>query len=580
MRERLTYFMWDFQQHFRAGVRRETEKVLERIGLPVNACAFLAGFAATDNARWPICVEPEYRFFQPGHLEGVAERGRELYENHPDRSLLISDPRMHKLRHQGLANRCRADAVVEALSRHTPEPMTYFAGHSTPVGDYDVHPVIGIPTDALQAVPQLQTTERDRFPVTRSLAHGCISLVLSLATKALVQPGAGDALYVLGATAEEIAQRAAGNLVTSAVRMTGSLYGSDLYAALTAVSTTRYEGAAGYGSVIVAAEDDPDVAVDLRLRSPVRVAETRALRKMLEISDRDRLGLVTDGHAIVALGHVELSYDPRDERIFEFHVVGQGQWLMRHGQDVLFEAEFGEPRLRKERIDKAKFVDAVERLFGQGEAESEKLWDFALAAADQAHGTMLVITAAVVEEAERLSAQAILIEPEQLSPELLRQATGIDGAVLFAPDGTCHAFGVILDGTASDQGDRARGARFNSALRYLTMPAAATMIVLVSEDGMIDVLPRLQPRISRRTVEEALVRYELLTTSSEDDAEIRADAYDRLKELEFYLSPEQCERINQLEAAYQQRRLDSGGIAVTGPSLKSSSAMNDSYFLD
>jgi hypothetical protein len=52
-------------------------------------------------------------------------------------------------------------------------------------------------------------------------------------------------------------------------------------------------------------------------------------------------------------------------------------------------------------------------------------------------------------EAARLSAQATLIEPALLSPELLRQATGIDGAVLFDPDGTCHALGVILDGTAT-----------------------------------------------------------------------------------------------------------------------------------
>jgi DisA bacterial checkpoint controller nucleotide-binding len=513
-------------------------------------------------------------------LEGVLERGRELYENHPDHSLVISDPRHHELRHRALADRYRADALVEALMRHAPEPVTYFAGYSTRVGDYDVHPVIGVPTAALESVPQLHIVERDRFPVTQSLVHGCINIVLSLATKALVQPDAGDELYVLGASAEEIAQRAAANLVTSSVRMTGSLYGSDLYAALTAVSTTRYEGASGYGSVIVAGNDAADVAVDVKLRSPVRIAETRALRKMLEISDRDKLGLVTDGHAITALGHVEPSYDPSEERIFEFNVVGQGHWLMRHGHDVLFEAEFGEPKLRKERIDREKFVDSVERLFGEGRADSDKLWDLALAAADQAHGTMLVISDAADDEAERLSAQAMLIEPEQLSPQLLRQATSIDGAVLFGPDGTCHALGVILDGTASHLGDRARGARFNSALRYLTNPAAATMIVLVSEDGMIDVLPRLRPRISRLRVEQALALYERLTTDPEDDAEMRADAYDELEELAFYMTPEQCERVNRLEAAYQQRRLEGGGIAFTGRSLEPHPAMNDSYFLD
>jgi DisA bacterial checkpoint controller nucleotide-binding len=525
-------------------------------------------------------VEPEYRFFQPGHLEGVVERARELYENDPNYGTIHSNPRVHELYHRSLFDSRRAEAVVEALNRNAPEPVTYFGGRSTRVGDYEVHPIVGIPTDALEAVPQLTVTERDRFPVTRSLLHGCIDVSLSLATKALVQPDAGDALYVLGASADEVARRAAAQLVTSSVMLTGSIHGTDLYSALTAVSTTRYEGASGYGSVIVAAEDDPALAVDVKLRSPVRIGETRGLRKLLEISDRDKLGLLTDGRVIFGLGHVEASYDPAGERIFEFHIVGQGRWLMRHGGDVLFEAEFGQPKLRKERMDKARFADTVERIFAQVNADSENLWKLADAAAEQAHGTMLVISDKAAEEAARLSAQAILIEPESLSPELLRRATGIDGAVLFAPDGTCYALGVILDGSASDQGDRARGARFNSALRYLAQPAVATMIVLVSEDGMIDVLPRLRPRISRRTVERALASYQRLTQGDEVDGEMRADAYDRLKELAFYLTSEQCEMVNRLEAEYQRRRLESGGFAITGRALTPDPDMNESYFID
>ncbi len=463
MRETLTYFMWGFQQHFRAGVQMETERVLEEIGLPVKPRALLVGFAASDSAAWPICVEPEYRFFQPAHLDGAVERAREIYENDPNYRTMHSDRRMHVLYHQSLVDRCRADAVVEALNRNAPEPVTYFAGHSTRVGDYEVHPIVGIPTDALEAVPQLVTAERDRFPVTRSLLHGCIGIVLGLATKALVQPDAGDAIYVLGASADEVARRAATNLVTSAVRMTGSIYGNDLYAALTAVSTTRYEGASGYGSVIVAAAEDPDLTLDVELRSPVRVGETRALRKLLEISDRDKLGLLTDGHVIFGLGHVADSYNPADERIFEFHVVGQGQWLMRHGADVLFEAEFGQPKLRRERMDKARFVDTVERVFAPSQADSENLWELAQVAAEQAHGTMLVISAAAADEAARLSAQAILIEPKSLSPELLRQATGIDDAVLFAPDCTCYALSRTAPESSSTTAAAACGRRPTSS---------------------------------------------------------------------------------------------------------------------
>jgi hypothetical protein len=134
-------------------------------------------------------------------------------------------------------------------------------------------------------------------------------------------------------------------------------------------------------------------------------------------------------------------------------------------------------------------------------------------------------------------------------------------------------------GTATAEGDRARGARYNSAVRYLASAKPATIIVLVSEDGMINVLPRLQPRITRAAIERALETYQRLTTS-DDDAEMRANALERLEQLRFYLNAEQCALINELERAYQERRLAEGGIMITGSAFKPDPAMNDSYFLD
>lgn len=580
MRDTIRYFIWGFQPYFRASLQLETERVLERIGLPVKPRALLVAFAATADATWPICVEPEYRFFQPEHFDGALERGRQLYDEHPERSVMHSDPRMHELYHAALLDRCRADAVVEALQLHTPEPVTYFAGYSTRVGSYEVHPVVGIVSAAIEAVPQLATTERDRFDITRSLVHGSIDAALALATKALHEPDAGDSLHVLGVTSEELARRAAAKLVASAATLAGSLHGSGLYSALSAVSTARYEGEAGFGSIIVASSDDPDLEVDLRLISAVAISQTRTLRKLLEISDRNKLALLTDGEKIFGLGHVKHSYNPVDERIFEFQVLGEGQWLMRHAGVPLLQVQYGEPGLPRERIDRLRFSDTVSRVFPDGSADSDRLWELSLVASEQAHGTMLVISEAAADEAARLSAQAILIEQSALSPELLRQATSIDGAVLFGPDGTCHAVGVILDGTASVEGDRARGARYNSALRYLASAQPSTMIVLVSEDGMIDVLPRLHPRIARATVERAVETYRRLTTANEVDGEMRADALERVEQLSFYLTAEQCELINELEEAYQERQLAEGGFKISRAPFTPDPAMNESYFLD
>lgn len=579
VRDTIRYFMWSFQPHFRHSMQMGAERAFETIGFGTKPRALLIGFG-TKSDSWPICIEPEYRFFQPEHLEGVRTRAEDLYGSHAGRSLMHSDARLHERYHQVLRDRCRADALVEALEMHSPEPISYFAGISSRVGDYEVHPVIGVPVHAIGVVPQLTTEEVDERPAVRSLVHSCIDLLLGLSRQALYQPEAGDSLDVLGVSAEELVRRAATNLVTSAARSTGSLFGNSIFSSLVAVSTTRYEGATGFGSLILAADPNEDVRVDLRLQQPVALSETRTVRKLLEISDRDRISLLTDGSKIYGLGRVEASYLPSTQKVFELDVVGSGQWTMRHAGAPLLTVEFGQPHLPKDRIDRKRFADTVSRLFKDSSpaADTERLWSLAHAAAEQAHGTMLVITESAGETAARLSAQAIGIEETELSPELLQQATSIDGAVLFAPDGTCHAIGVILDGRASSEGDRSRGARYNSAVRYLSGASSPTMIVLVSEDGMINVLPELHPRISRETLANAIEIYRMHTTAEEVDAELRADAWDRLEELAFYLSEEQCDLINELETKYQDDQLAGGHIALTGRKFTRQPAMNDSYF--
>jgi DNA integrity scanning protein DisA with diadenylate cyclase activity len=108
------------------------------------------------------------------------------------------------------------------------------------------------------------------------------------------------------------------------------------------------------------------------------------------------------------------------------------------------------------------------------------------------HGSMLVISAHASGEASRLAKgkQATSVEPCKLSEKILQLMTRIDGAVLVDPEATCHALGVILDGSASHRGNRARGARYNSAVRYVEGREEPVVIVVKSEDGMVDVISR------------------------------------------------------------------------------------------
>ena len=51
--------------------------------------------------------------------------------------------------------------------------------------------------------------------------------------------------------------------------------------------------------------------------------------------------------------------------------------------------------------------------------------------------------------------------------------------------------GAILDGMVSEEADLSRGARYNSAIRYVNSHER-TCAVVVSEDGYVDCFPEIK----------------------------------------------------------------------------------------
>ena len=79
--------------------------------------------------------------------------------------------------------------------------------------------------------------------------------------------------------------------------------------------------------------------------------------------------------------------------------------------------------------------------------------------------------------------------------EFLKGLTSLDGALLVDKTGKCHAFGVILDGTAVKQGNPAKGARHNSTLTYIEAKAGRGAVV-VSEDKTVQIKKSKDSRYS------------------------------------------------------------------------------------
>jgi DNA integrity scanning protein DisA with diadenylate cyclase activity len=252
------------------------------------------------------------------------------------------------------------------------------------------------------------------------------------------------------------------------------------------ISSLRYEGSESVGRVVfVPPDNDPEEAT---IRSAIRFADEIPLRqhvmarKLVQLTSSD-VALISDGSRILGLSEKIVA----NTGGFEVHFLGHHTWELLQGCVSLMRVERGVPGLLR-RLQREQFEAALRRSLPNKEPNSTVLWNVIEAAIKQRHGTAVVVTSKAATEAQRLGKQGIPVDPVQATPELLHRVTTIDGAVLIDEKGTCFGIGVILDGTATDEGTPSRGARYNSAIRYAAVHPGECLVIVVSEDGAVDLV--------------------------------------------------------------------------------------------
>lgn len=228
-------------------------------------------------------------------------------------------------------------------------------------------------------------------------------------------------------------------------------------------------------------------------------------------------------------------------------MLGHNHWELTHAGQTLMHVYSGQPRLPAPPFDSAKLRADLTRIFQQVSSDdAERLVKLVEAVATEQHGTMLVVVEDAAVEAQRLGNQATVITPRVTTTALIKHVTPIDGAVLLGPDAVCYAIGVILDGVATPHGNPARGARFNSAIRYVEGHAKACMAIVVSEDGGVDLIPDLLPTIRRSEIERVIAELEVIASESSTRRRRFNKLVDWIKSHEFYLLLEHCQKTNEL----------------------------------
>lgn len=412
-------------------------------------------------------------------------------------------------------------------------------------------------------------------PVSCGFTEAVVRAALHSATYEL---GRREPLGVTSVDPATVLNAAADSFVAGLLRLTGQEFGQGARRAIDLVSAQPYEGREGMGTIVLARPGHPDVAMEIELKDPVSLHTTGSFRKVLEMAGHG-LSLLSDGRTVHGLGWLDPAYDSARQDCFVATISRNGVWELWHGATPYLRVDNGMPSLPRDQLGADEFADVVDRVFGQVEGrDATRLWDVAEACSKQAHGTMVVVHPDAEHERERLMPQAYAIRPAHLAGRALQAATSIDGAVLVSADGRCHAVGVILDGEATGTGDASRGSRYNSAIRYLAGAGKGSMVIIVSEDGKIDLLPRLMKRIRRIHVERVVRR---LVEASGDDTDFETFArLDRYAQgLEFYFDQAQCDAVNEARERVEERQWTEEGMRVQTVPISPDPAMDQSYFL-
>lgn len=569
----INQFMWAFQPHFRISAGQAVRRVLANIGIEADPTVVLIGFANHPEARHRICVEPENGPLTQEHLAGVETRGREIYEADPESQMMHSNRDLHDRIQSGLARMCRARAIAEVLE----EKGLYgysraFVSASTPIGMYDVHTCVLLHSELVDALPAFENEVFDRIYVGRSLLHEAIAECLRRADDALYRPDPGRGLEVLG-EAKTIVAAAANRFTSGCMVRSGSLLAGEVFDALCAITSLAYERAEATGSIVFARSDHPNLEVIVRFRRSVAQHQARAVRKLLETTN-EQTSLLCDEQGFYGLGRVREDADD----IFTVFIPAHATWLLSHEGTELMKVSYRLAALPRPLLDRRLFVDTVDRVIGP--ADNDALWALVESAASSGHGSTLVVSSDAAREADRLAGQSTPIAPARLGPADVARLGRIDGAVIVDTEAACHAIGVILDGDARGVGDPARGSRFNSSVRYQMATESPAVVVVVSDDGTVDLVPSLRPRVSRARVDGAVTDFVSAATADPEDGELFGRTHDRVLRVAFYLNAEQCDQVSDLYEAQMNRRLRQGGIKLSRERLVPSPEMDDSYFLD
>lgn len=583
---KLKYFMWPYQVHFRISAQVSAESLFNHLDSNLTPEVFFIGFQHQgDKSSHEICFEhPDFEKYLP-ELKNINNVANQISENHPDSNMYYTGVGMQEEMDTRLKNECFRLALEHILNG-TPDSETriFFAAPGKIVNNYKVFIILILDKSVYQAHSFLKNRdEESRMSFILSLIEAVKNQYLeshaeqltvnkndrsggrTIKTEELLREGSEQFLHTIAW---------AGRTITGIHR---------LFNACTQLSISRYEGNENNGQLLICDKDNLSIEVLTEIVSPFELIDYQKVRKMMQLST-DEVGVITDGEKVYGLGKIKDDYDVESESVFSIIFRGIHCYDVHHSNDILLKMRFGLPYLSQEIISWSSFSATLRRVFETiSDTQVVTLYGLATAVANQRRGAILVFAEDAEIEAKRLAHQCISIKPLKLSSELILTLSSIDGAVLSDINGYGHAKGIILDGIVGLGGNAARGSRYNSAITYQEFRASnrqETVLVVVSSDGMIDIIPKLKPKINHQEIVELIEILKKLNAKETFDRKTFYNTMKLLEKKEFYLTSEECMSVNLMKKNLEKidQNASDGSMWILHDDLKPNPNMNDSYY--
>lgn len=269
---------------------------------------------------------------------------------------------------------------------------------------------------------------------------------------------------------------------------------------ITAISGIYYEKEECCSNLLFCLEDKKKINIcGVELKSPIKFTSENIskLRKQLQMGNRNQCLLLCQNENSEVAWEVIGLYESKNllEHGISFTFLRHMAWEMLIGKRLSVCFENGIYLIKSRKVIMRNLEEKYKDVFELAIDLNIKM--ICEEAFNQNHGTIVVILKE--EDAKREILRLIQCSSgTEINPGILKEGftgcmTSIDGALMVSEKGKCYGYGLILTSPKeieSFEGEPARGARYNSAKRYIAGCKAcgyAAIGIVVSEDGPVTI---------------------------------------------------------------------------------------------